>query len=491
MKEEILVVENGTINKFDNKIYTELYLQIFKQEIIGIIFDNILEKKYLLNLLKGDLTLDSGRIYLGNDKISKKESPGYFTKSIAIIDKTGKLIDSLSVLENIMLFTPYMGELLFGNRKQLQILNELQDRLHLILPLNRPVTSLSPVERVTIELVKAYIEGKKLIALTDITGFLKNAELAEIFTLICRLKELGMTFAIIESFEDIVFEWTDRLIVIQNGRTVGIFQSKETKRHQIYSALIGKQNKHHLQNLASLHYEEQADLCSVLRFSNINTEILENVTFSMEKGEVLKLYYMDDSSCMHIVELLKGVRKASSGRIYLSEQEYSVNTIHQAVDKGICFVEESPYDNMLLYDMSVLDNLTLSLAKKVPLIWVKKRYLKSIQGFVSQFFDDDISKVKLSGLSPLKLQQIVYLKWLLFAPDIVVCIKPFTEVDIHLQEITISMIEMLRKRGIAVIILTPNISEINRVEGETIYVRNGKIIDEDAVYQILYGEDND
>jgi ABC-type sugar transport system ATPase subunit len=142
---------------------------------------------------------------------------------------------------------------------------------------------------------------------------------------------------------------------------------------------------------------------------------------------------------------------------------------------------------MLIFDMSVLDNLCLTLAKKLPLIWVKRRYAKSIRETIARFIGDDIGNTKLSALPPVKLQQIAYLKWFIFAPSLVVCIRPFTEVDIHLREVTVNMIELLRRRGISVIILTPNFSETYLIEGETVYIRNGSSIGEDEVYQIIYG----
>ena len=488
MREEMLVIENGKISKAENDIFRELYLQIYKGEIFGIIFDNILERRCLLDFFKGNKTLDSGRIYLSNEKIVIKESPKYFESYIAVIERTSKLISSLSILENVLLFAPSMQKYITDNKKYAYAMEEIKKQLYIDIPMDKSVSSLTSKERVIIELIKAYIEGKKLVALTDITDFLKSTELMDIFSLLTRLRELGMTFAIIESFEDIVFEWTDRLAIIRNGKTLGIYRSKDINRQQIYSALIGDQYKYMVNKIVPIKEDEPEELHPILKFVNINTEILKNLNFSINKGEVIKIYYMDDSSYSHIVELLKGMRKPVSGHIIVSDKEYRVNDAHQAVNKGICFVEESPYKNMLFYDMSILDNLTLTLADKVPFIWMKRRYTKSVQEFVSRFIDDDITKIRLSGLSPVKLQQIAYLKWLIYAPSVVVCIKPFTEVDIHLREVTVNMIEMLRRRGIAVIIFTSNISETYRIEGETIYIRNGQVIDADEVYQVIYGE---
>lgn len=487
MREEILVIEKGKVGSHQNHIFRELYLQIFKGEIFGIIFDNILERKCLLDLIKGDRILDAGKIYLDNQKIALKESPKYFGPYIAVIERTGKLINSLTVVENILLFEPSMPRYRIDHKKYEDTMEELKKLLQIEVPRNRPVMNLTPKERVIIELIKAYVEGKKLVVLADVTGFLKSTELVDIFPLISRLKGLGMTFAVIESFEDAVFEWTDRLAFIRNGRTMGFYPSNSIKRQQIYSAIIKNEYKRKMNKMLPIQ-EDFREARPVLEFRHVGTEVLNNLELSIDQGEVMKICYMDDESCSHIVELLKGLRKPESGEIRLCDRIYKVNDVHQAAKKGICFVEESPYENMLFYDMSILDNLCLTLSKKMPLFWLKNRYTRSVRKFTSELLEEDVTKRKLSQLSPVKLQQIAYVKWLLYAPSVVVCMKPFTEVDIHLREVTVHMIEMLRERGIAVIIFTPNISETYRIEGDTVYMRNGKIIDEDEVYQIIYGE---
>jgi ribose transport system ATP-binding protein len=190
-----------------------------------------------------------------------------------------------------------------------------------------------------------------------------------------------------------------------------------------------------------------------------------------------------------MVELIKGLRKPLSGRIAVNNQPYLINHTYQSVNKGMGWIEESPYETMFIHNMTVLDNLCLTLTKKVPQIWMKKRYLNSIRKFVSGFMDDDIAKVKPDGLPPAKLLQIAYIKWLLYAPSVVICIKPFTEVDIHLRRVTQQMIGLLQSRGIAVVIFTSNISETAPVEGETIYIRNGRVTDKDTIYQFIYGEE--
>ncbi len=493
MREEMLVIENGKISSSGNEIYSELYLHVYRSEIFGVIFDNILDMQCLLDLFKGNNMPDSGRICINDQKILPSECPRYFGNFIAVIEKTGKLIGSLSVTENVLLFADNMQKYFIGKKKYDLFLDGIKKKLRVNISSDKPVSGLTEKERVIIELIKAYAEGKKLVALSDITGFLKSTEIDEVFSLMVRLRESGMAFIIMETLGDIVFKWVDRLAIIRNGKTLGILSSGDIKRQQVFSALIGDQKKQPYKRMVTIRENESSGRVEteeqhpVLKFVDINTEILKDLNFSVSRGEVVKVYYMDDSSCNHIIELLKGIRKQSSGHILISDREYMVNDTHQAVGKGICFVEESPYKSMFVFEMSILDNICLTLSRKVPMIWVKRRFIKSIKEFVSRFMDEDIEKTKLSALSPVKLQQIAYLKWYIYAPAVVVCVKPFTEVDIHLREVTVDMIEVLRRRGISVIILTPNFSETYLIDGETVYVRNGCTISEDDVYQIIYG----
>jgi ABC-type sugar transport system ATPase subunit len=290
----------------------------------------------------------------------------------------------------------------------------------------------------------------------------------------------------VEQFENIIFEWTNQLAVIRHGKTAAVFDSETINREQLYSVLIKDLKSGKSTGIQEIDLEEEKEDLPVLQFEDVGTNVLTDFNLEVEPGEVVKVYYMDDESCEQIIDLLKGGKKPSSGKITLARQEYRVNNIYQAVDKGVCFVEESPYQNMLFYNLNVRDNLCLALSKKVPLFWFRKRFVKSVDQLVKSVNIEEIARVRLRKLEPRILQQIAYYKWFLYAPKVVVCIKPFTETDIHMQKITVEMIGNLKSRGISVIILTSNFSELYRVEGDTIYIKNGRIIDEDEVYQTLY-----
>ncbi len=48
------------------------------------------------------------------------------------------------------------------------------------------------------------------------------------------------------------------------------------------------------------------------------------------------------------------------------------------------------------------------------------------------------------------------------------------------------MFAKLQERGIAIIVLITNLSDMNLMEGSNIYVRNGEPVDEKEIYRLLY-----
>lgn len=481
MIEELVSIENGEIEVRGNQIFYDLYLQVYKSEIMGIVFDNIVERKCLLSFLNGQRQLNGGKIFIDGKRCDYDSALMFFKDNTTVIEKNSKLIDKLTIEENIFLFTDsnnFISKKKYKNNLQL-----LFKKFNLDINVNNDVKKLTAKERIIIELLKAYYEDKKLLVLNYISGQLLNKDYEDIHTFLLKLTKHGMSFIMIETFNSVVFEWVDRFYLIGNGKTTKIIDSNSYNNRQLYSYLVNRSGP--FTGVLNNKTQEMSDV-PILEFENVYTDYIKNLNFSIRPGEVFKIVYVDDDSCEHIVDLLKGNIKPVIGEIRLQGRKITLNSMSKAFKKGICFIEESPYENMLFYNMTLDENICLALSKKVPFFWFRKKYRKSLIHLLKTFNLDEYLHVKLMKLDPRTLQVIAYLKWYLYAPNIVICIRPFTELDINLQEITLEMIHHLKSRGITVIILSKLLSETHKVEGHKIYIKDGRLIDKDDVYITLY-----
>jgi len=484
MKEEILVLESAVIQKQNFMAYSELYLQVCKGEINGIIFDNILERQYLLEFFRGELLLDSGRIYMNEKLISALNASRELKKIVRIIEMKSKLIPSMSLAENIFLFA---DQTFFVTKKQYQAaFGELKERFEVLENVENRTKDLSAKDRVIVELLKAYVEHKTIVVLDNPTAFLKEVEIEEICRLLEKLRE-KMAIIITIGFEDAGVKWMEKVFVIQKGKTIAVMRPVEDNINKIFQALLSERKPIEILK-SSVKWNKVGKTETVIEFQNVSTSYLKNLNFKIEPGEILKICYLDEKSCSHIRMLLSGDMELSEGAIYLNEKMYRVKNVYEAIKKGVCFIEERPYQSMLFSNMSIIENLSIPLHEKVNWFWQLRKYSKSVESFAQNFMENNAFKKKLKYQKGTTLQQIAYSKWLLYAPSVIVCLNPFADIDIYMRETTIEMLHDFQDSGISVIILTSNLHTLQKIEGDTIYIHQGIIINEDEMYQELYKE---
>ena len=113
---------------------------------------------------------------------------------------------------------------------------------------------------------------------------------------------------------------------------------------------------------------------------------------------------------------------------------------------------------------------------KVRGFWFAKKYTRSVSDFLQ---NDELNKKKLKNIGNAELQKLAYEKWLVYQPKIVIIENPFTDMDINMREITRKMIGALQKRGIGVILLTANFAIMNKIKGESMFLKHGVLTREE------------
>jgi len=93
---------------------------------------------------------------------------------------------------------------------------------------------------------------------------------------------------------------------------------------------------------------------------------------------------------------------------------------------------------------------------------------------MEEIFDLKILQTPMTKLEPVILQKLAFSKWLLYLPKVVICKKPFSAVDVHMRQVTEQLLNTYTKKGIAVIILTSNISEAYMMGEKVINIPTSK-----------------
>lgn len=125
---------------------------------------------------------------------------------------------------------------------------------------------------------------------------------------------------------------------------------------------------------------------------------------------------------------------------------YCTHNVWQALDQKIAFIVENPADTMLFPDFTAIENLCYPSSRKTPYFWINPNYLSSCLHEYSPFFDSGVLDQYPGNMSTQDLHKLVYCRWHLYNPSLVVCVKPFSSVDKNLEEISVYFIGLLLKK---------------------------------------------
>lgn len=474
MKNELLRMES--IKK--SNVLKWLQLQIFEQEIVHCVFDNVQAKYMFLDIISGKIRADYGKFYYQETVLPEKEIPTVLKKNVAIVSNESSLIGSVSILENMFIIRRGVkGQWTRSSEYRRRAL-ELFDEFDIPIDLNTPTGRLSPFEKVQIEIIKAYLLEKKVLIITALNNAISDREAQNLWSLLNKMKMHGFACIVAEPMEDINFRCTDRVVIIKNGKTCAVKNIDECEYTMLHTIIYQ----------SSIRRSDERDILSVevehrryIRFINVSTEYLKDVSLTIEKGQVVKLFCVDEKSYEEITGVLKGKIIVHAGQIQLNNKQYDLKKNINGLKDGIGVLDGNPVSESLFMELTAMDNLQMLLSHKVNGIYMKYKYKKSIRLMLKDIISADALKKRMKDLSNSDIQKIAYCKWLIYSPDLLVCIQPFADGDIKAREAAREMIYMLESRKIPILIITGNSLEFNYCRGKEIYMSHGEVISkEDA-----------
>ncbi len=483
MKKERLRIEKlkkGTLLK-------EVRLQIFEGEIVHCVFDNIQEKQMFLKIVTGEEKVDYGKFYYKEREIPENQVSRLLRSKIAVVSGKSNLIDSVTIEENIFLIRSEVGEIWVHNRRDRKHASGIFQEFGLNINVGKPMKKLTPFERVQIEIVKAYLVGKRIIILTSLSNTLSSNEKQGVSRLLERLRSKGMSGIIVEPLEDIDFVYTDAVVIIKHGRICAVKEICDCDYTMLHTILYYDEMEKRSSERTFLFEEQEEDMGMEIR--GLSSAGLKDINICVKKGEIVKLLCMDEKSFEEMTGVLRGNLSVLSGNLIVQGEKREIRKHVRGLKDGIGIAEGNPATATLFEELSAMDNLQLLLSQKANGIWTKPKYKKSIKILLKDIITKDIYKMKIRELSSVDVQKILYSRWFLYSPNILVCIQPFAEGDIQAREMARKMIYILKERRIPILIITSNTAELNYCSGRVVYIRNGRLISNEDAHQFLYSEE--
>lgn len=451
MKREILRVEKVTYKEGASVYLHNFSLNIMEGEIMGLLPIDTQGLDEFLRLLKQNLPLYYGYVYYMEQMVNSWRERRKSQNRISVISGESTLINGQSIVSNIFVLRPgFKQEILNNQVLEEQLMPFLED-IGLELNPRTLVEKLSPLERVAVEILRAVVAGHHLIVLREISTVISESEFERLKKIISHYVEKGFSFLYVSLHYEEIRQICTGMVLMSAGRICMVLDKEDVKKgiNRIFYMDYYNQVLMRIQKSVPLKQGEV-----VFDARNISGKYLQDLSFQVKKGECLVIQNLDTEIYKELSGILQGNVKCESMRLYSNGRP-----VQGFSKRKIAFLKENPEKSMVFRELSMEDNLCLVLDKKLPSIWRRKKIRNSVMDECARVCGTDFRGKRVSQLTSVELIQLVYMRVYLEKPDVVFLEQPFQGMGIDLRKEIRHLMEVLLKRGIAIVILAVNMAD--------------------------------
>ncbi|MET0436599.1 MAG: sugar ABC transporter ATP-binding protein [Devosia sp.] len=444
-------------------------------EVHALMGENGAGKSTLMKILSGVYTRDAGTVLLDGQPVDITSPRQAQALGVGIIHQELALMRDLTAAQNI-----FIGR----EPRRFGILDEGQlnrDAAAIFASMNLKLEPTVKVETLTIakqqmvEIAKALSYRSRVLIMDEPTAALNDAEIAELFTIINRLKAEGVGVVYISHKMDEIKRISDRVTIMRDGEYVGTVPGADTPIETIISMMVGRT----LSNEA-LVIPNTTDAPVALEVKGLNRgREIRDVSFAVKKGEILGFAGLMGAGRTEVARAIFGADRRESGEIWVHGKRVGISSPKDAVEAGIGYLSEDRKHFGLATGLDVRNNIALaSLDRFTGLGGVldEASMQKEAVGYIGQLSiktPSDTQEARL--LSGGNQQKVVIAKWLLRDCDILIFDEPTRGIDVGAKSEIYKLLNALAAEGKAIIVISSELPEVLRLSHRIAVMCEGRL----------------
>lgn len=464
------------------KALSGVNFRMFPGEVHALMGENGAGKSTLIKVLTGVYSIDQGLVEMEAKKIQIMSPQDAQNAGISTVYQEVNLCPNLSVAENIFIGREPLrfGRILWKemNRNAIAL---LKDRLNLQIDVTQPLQSYSVAVQQLIAIARALSISAKVLILDEPTSSLDRGEVQQLFSVMRKLKNEGLSILFVTHFLEQVYEISDRITILRNGEFIGEYMAKDLTRIDLVSKMIGKE-LHMLEELPKLSgvYGDTGEvLLDASKFGRKGA--IEPVDLQIRKGEVVGLAGLLGSGRTELARLLFAADRADEGVLQFEGNRVSIQTPRQAIDQGIAFCSENRKTEGIIDDLTVRENIILALQASQG--WFKAISRKR----QDEIADEYIKALNINPPNPEHLiknlsggnqQKVLLARWLLTQPKLLILDEPTRGIDIGAKAEIQKLVLSLSEKGMSVLFISSELEEVLRVSDRIAVLRDRRKVKE-------------
>lgn len=467
--EPILVAEGVTRTFGGVTAVNKVDLVVNQGELVGIMGPNGAGKSTLFSLVAGARKPTAGKLRVCGKDFTKIGLGDAARHGVGLAHQIPKPFRKLTVRQNVDIASYVLPR----NRRKAAVdyaleVSGLADRQ------NKMAGDLGLLELKRLEIARVLALDPKLVLLDEVAAGLNASDLDELIDLVRTVHATGKTVILVEHVQEVIHKLAERVVVLEWGSKLmeGTPEqvSKDPRVVEIY--LGSPQNEAALARTAPTSTETRLEV-SGLSAGYGPVKVLDDVSFSVGKGEILTVLGANGAGKTTLAKALEGMVKTRSGSVVFNGANVTDMPTFARQRNGLALVPEG---RRLFGELTVRENLRLG--------------LKSERGFKAGHKDQhpldkvyelfpklvELNERQAGQLSGGEQQMVAVGRALAGEPDVVI----FDELSLGLAPIVVDRlleaVVQIANWGTSVVLIEQNIHKAMAVADKILVLKRGEVV---------------
>jgi simple sugar transport system ATP-binding protein len=479
----VITMEDISITFGSVRALDRVALRLFPGEVHALMGENGAGKSTLIKALTGVYSIDSGRIVVDGEEHVFSSPAASQAAGISTVYQEVNLAPNLSVAENILLGREPRRLGGIDVRAMNRRAQETLERLGLEVDAASLLGEHPIAVQQLVAIARAVDTDCRVLILDEPTSSLDADEVEKLFEVMRRLRDQGVAIVFVSHFLDQIYEISDRMTILRNGRLVEERMVKDTPQLQLVQLMIGRElaTLEKLDREASTAEKPRSELPVLTAVGLGRRGSLEATDLEVYEGEVIGIAGLLGSGRTELARLLFGADTADHGELQVRSTRRRFRSPRHAIDRKIAFTSENRRSEGVVADLTVADNMLLALQasrgwlRPIPQATRSRLVKEYIEALDIRPADPNALMRNLSGGNQ---QKVLLARWLITQPELLILDEPTRGIDIGAKAQIQQLVADLSRKGLSVVFISAELEEVLRLSDRLVVMRDRRKIDE-------------
>ena len=343
---------------------------------------------------------------------------------------------------------------------------------------------MSVSQKQTVEIVKVLYRGADILILDEPTAVLTPQETEKLFAVLRNMRDAGKAIVIITHKMHEVEELSDRVAILRHGQFVGDMLTKKTNAQEMTNMMVGRPVTLNIERPDPVDPKPRVEVRGLTVRDIEGTLKLENVSFTMNSGEILGIAGISGCGQKALLESIAGLQPAESGSICYVEDDGTREELVgkdplSIADMGVClsFVPEDRLGMGLVGSMDLTDNMMLRSFRKGKSFFTDRKKPRLLAEKVVKDLDVVTPGVTtpVRRLSGGNVQKVLVGREIASAPSVLLTAYAVRGLDINASYTIYDLINQQKKAGVAVVYVGEDLDVLLELCDRILVLCGGKV----------------